>query len=107
MFSGGSGNDQREVRRDQGTGVDPWLSAINVNASITRTALEQLGSQARARESFQRVPPCVCIYRGIWRKCPSPHTQKIYFENLKKISYDPRRNFLVSQIVQNLLRMRK
>jgi hypothetical protein len=23
MFSGGSGNDQREVRRDQGTGVDP------------------------------------------------------------------------------------
>jgi hypothetical protein len=102
MFSGGSGNDQREVRRDQGTGVDPWLSAINVNASITCTALEQLGSQARARESFQRVPPCVYIYRGIWR--PSPHTHKIYFENLKKISYEPRRNLLVSPLIKNLLR---
>ena len=103
MFSGGSGYDQREVRRDQGTGVDPWLSAINVNACITRTALEQLGSQARARESFQRVPLCVCIYRGIWRKRPSPHTQKIYFENLKKISYEPRRNLLVSPLIKNIL----
>ena len=30
--------------------------------------------------------------------------KKIYFENLKKISYEPHRNFLQPRIVKNLLR---
>jgi hypothetical protein len=38
--------------------------------------------------------------RGLWRKSLLPHQCS---KNLKKISYEPRRNFLLPQFVKNLL----
>ena len=45
--------------------------------------------------------PCPPFLHGCF--CLRPKKEKIYFETLKKISYLSRRNFLLSQIVKNLL----
>jgi hypothetical protein len=56
---------------------------------------------ARARAYVARSSVRVYVKRGIWHNRLS--RLKIS-KNLKKISYEIRRNFLLSQIVKNLLR---